>query len=89
MKKIISVFTALLLALSLCLAAASAEPLMGGWSVCESTDITPEARAALEECGFSCKTAIVMLLLGLDAEEAERTLAAADGRIARAISPET
>ena len=48
-----------------------------------------EALAALEKCGFSCKTAIVMLLLGLEAGEAEHALAAADGRIARALSPET
>lgn len=44
------------------------------------------ARAALEKCGDSCKTAIVMLLLGLDPEEAARTLSNADGRIAQAIA---
>ena len=45
-----------------------------------------EARAALEQCGFSCKTAIIMLLLGLNAEEAEAALNAADGRISRAVA---
>ncbi len=45
----------------------------------------PEARAALEACGFACKTAIVMLLLGLDAAAARRALDAADGRIAQAL----
>ena len=44
------------------------------------------ARATLEKCGFSCKTAIVMLLLHLDAESAQRALDAADGRIAQAIA---
>ena len=43
------------------------------------------ARKTLETCGFSCKTAIVMLLLGLDAPAAEAALQAADGRIAQAI----
>ncbi len=48
MKKMVSVFAALLLALSLCLSA-TAEPLMGGWSACESTEITPEAQTALDK----------------------------------------
>ena len=44
------------------------------------------ARAVLEKCNFACKTAIVMLLLGLDADAAEQALAAANGRIARAVA---
>ena len=31
-----------------------------------------ESRQALEQCGYACKTAIVMLLLKMNAEEAER-----------------
>ena len=54
--------------------------------VCQATGENEEAaRAALEESGFHCKTAIVMLLLGLDAEKARRALQAADGRIAQAV----
>ena len=45
-----------------------------------------EARRALEQCGYTCKTAIVMLLLGLEAGEAETLLASADGRIAQAVA---
>ena len=55
--------------------------------VCQAADVEEdEARAALEQCGFSCKTAIVMLLLGLDAAAADKALAAADGRIALAVA---
>ena len=54
--------------------------------VCTSTGVSEqEAEEALKRCGFSCKTAIVMLLLNVEAPEAERLLAASDGRIARAI----
>ena len=54
--------------------------------VCQATGAeTDQARAALEECGFHCKTAIVMLLLGLDASAAARALEAADGRVARVV----
>ena len=54
--------------------------------VCEATGETEEkAKAALDQCGFSCKTAIVMLLLGLDASAAKAALDAADGRIAQAV----
>ena len=54
--------------------------------VCEATGESEEkAKAALDQCGFSCKTAIVMLLLGLDAPAAQAALDAADGRIAQAI----
>ena len=54
--------------------------------VCEATGETEEkAKAALDQCGFSCKTAIVMLLLGLDASAAKTALDKADGRIAQAV----
>ena len=43
------------------------------------------AKATLEQCGFSCKVAIVMLLLDLDADAAREALDKADGRIARAV----
>ena len=45
-------------------------------------------RQALEESGYSCKTAIVMLLLGLDAASATAALAQADGHIAQVIAQE-
>ena len=45
-----------------------------------------EARQALDQCGWSCKTAIVMLLLKLDANAATEALRKADGRIAAAVS---
>ncbi|MGN0801929.1 MAG: N-acetylmuramic acid 6-phosphate etherase [Candidatus Faecivicinus sp.] len=55
--------------------------------VCTAAEVDEStARAALEQCGNSCKTAIVMLLLGLDPQEAARTLSNADGRIAQAIA---
>ena len=44
-----------------------------------------EARKALEQCGFSCKTAIVMLLLNVEAPKAAELLADSDGRIARTL----
>ena len=43
------------------------------------------AKATLEQCGFSCKVAIVMLLLNLDADAARAALDRADGRIAQAV----
>ena len=43
------------------------------------------AAAALSQCGYACKTAIVMLLMNLSASEAEQALAAADGRISKAL----
>ena len=43
-------------------------------------------RRALEQSGYACKTAIVMLLLGLDAEAANRALAEADGRVAQTLA---
>ena len=54
--------------------------------VCQATGAGEDAaRETLDRCGFHCKTAIVMLLLGLDAESARRALDAADGRIAQAL----
>lgn len=43
------------------------------------------ARAALIETNYACKTAIVMLLLGVDKTEAETLLARANGRVASAL----
>ena len=57
--------------------------------VCAATGESEEkATAALDQCGFSCKTAIVMLLLNLDAEAAKAALDKADGRIAQALRNE-
>jgi len=54
--------------------------------VCAATGESEDtARTALEQCGWAAKTAIVMLLLGMDAEAANAALAAADGRIAQAV----
>ena len=54
--------------------------------VCEATGEDGEtARKALQDSGFSCKTAIVMLLKSVDADAARAALERADGRIARAI----
>ncbi len=43
------------------------------------------ARQALEKCGMHCKTAIVMILMGMSAEEARKALSKADGRIADVV----
>ena len=52
-----------------------------------ATDCTEEAAAkALEQCGYHPKTAIVMLLRGVDAEEANRLLEAAGGKIATVLN---
>ena len=51
--------------------------------VCSATGAEADvARQALEECGMHCKTAIVMLLMGMNAAEAREALSRADGRIA-------
>ena len=57
-------------------------------SIVQNATAADEAAAiqALEQCGYTCKTAIVMLLLGLSADEAAAALCAADGRIAQAVS---
>jgi N-acetylmuramic acid 6-phosphate etherase len=44
-----------------------------------------KARAALEACGYSVKTAIVMLKKGLDAEAAQALLSRVDGNVRRAL----
>ena len=44
-----------------------------------------EARQTLDQCEWSSKTAIVMILLQMSAEEAVKALEKADGRIADAI----
>ena len=55
--------------------------------VCSATDCTEEEAAdALEQCGYHPKTAIVMLLRGVDAETADRLLEAAGGRIAKVLA---
>jgi N-acetylmuramic acid 6-phosphate etherase len=43
------------------------------------------ARRTLKKCGFSCKTAIVMLLCKLDADQAAEALTTAGGLIAKAV----
>lgn len=54
--------------------------------VCSATGAEEEkARAALEAANMHCKTAIVMILMNLTADEARDALAAADGRIALAV----
>ena len=54
--------------------------------VCSATGESEElAKATLEKCGYHCKTAIVMILLGCDAEKARNLLNSANGRIADAI----
>lgn len=45
-----------------------------------------EARCALEKADMHCKTAIVMILMNLSAEDARAALAKADGRIAQAVA---
>ena len=55
--------------------------------VCSATDCTEEeAVDALERCGYHPKTAIVMLLRGVDTETADRLLEAAGGRIAKVLA---
>ena len=55
--------------------------------VCSATDCTEEeAVDALEQCGYHPKTAIVMLLRGVDAETADRLLEAAGGHIAKVLA---
>ncbi len=48
-----------------------------------------EARAALDQCGWSCKTAIVMLLLGVDAAQAAAALQRSRGHIAQTLNAES
>ena len=44
-----------------------------------------QAQSALDACGCSCKTAIVMLLSGMDARDAAAALERAGGRVADAL----
>ena len=54
--------------------------------VCSATDCTEEtAVQALEQCGYHPKTAIVMVLCGVDAGTANRLLDKAGGRIAKVL----
>ena len=48
MKKMICVFAALALALSLCIGA-SADGMLGAWQVCEDPTVTEEAQAVLDK----------------------------------------
>ncbi|VFT72812.1 N-acetylmuramic acid 6-phosphate etherase [Klebsiella aerogenes] len=55
--------------------------------VMEATDCDrPTARKALEACGRHCKTAIVMVLADLSAEDAQSLLAKNNGYIRKALS---
>ena len=45
-----------------------------------------EAQVALDACGHSCKTAIVMILAGMTADEAAKALKEADGRVAGVLA---
>lgn len=54
--------------------------------VCSATNESEDvAKATLEKCGYHCKTAIVMILLGCDAQKARSLLNSANGRIADAV----
>ena len=54
--------------------------------VCAAAECTEEeAVAALEQCGYHPKPAIIMVLRGVDAETANRLLDAASGRIAKVL----
>lgn len=57
--------------------------------VCTAAQVEEkEARAALESCNYSCKAAIVMLLLHIDANEAQVALDRSKGRIAKTLCEE-
>ena len=54
--------------------------------VCSAAECTEaEAVAALEQCGYRPKAAIVMVLRGVDAGTANRMLEAASGRVAKVL----
>ena len=54
--------------------------------VCNATGCDDDtATAALEACEYRPKTAIVMVLCGVSAEEAKAMLAKADGRVAKVL----
>lgn len=55
--------------------------------VCTAAECSEEeAAAALEACGYQAKTAIIMILLGISAQEAKVRLDAAGGRIAQVLA---
>ena len=55
--------------------------------VCTATDCDEAtATAALEACEYRPKIAIVMVLMGVDADEAKALLSKADGRIAKVLA---
>ena len=54
--------------------------------VCSAAECTEEeAAAALKQCGYHPKVAIVMILRDVDAETANRLLESAGGRIAKVL----
>lgn len=54
--------------------------------VCQATGTDPEtAEKALQQCGHRAKTAIVMIKLGINEEEADRRLQENEGSIARTV----
>lgn len=54
--------------------------------VCQAAGVDDKtAREALDSCGWKCKNAIVMLLLGMNSSEAEAALARSGGRIAAVL----
>ena len=54
--------------------------------VCSATGVSEKiAKVTLEGCSYHCKTAIVMILLNCDAENARKMLDSANGKIADAI----
>lgn len=54
--------------------------------VCAATECDEEtAAAALEACDYRPKTAIVMVLMGVDSQEAKTLLRQADGRVANVL----
>ena len=56
--------------------------------VCNATQCGEEtAVAALEQCEYRPKVAIIMVLLGVDAEKARELLANSGGRIAQVLNP--
>lgn len=57
--------------------------------VCAAAEVDEEsARAALEQCGYRPKTAIVMLRLGVNAERAQELLERSEGRVAAVLEQE-
>lgn len=54
--------------------------------VCQATGADSDhAEKTLERCGWRCKTAIVMLLCGMDAEHAKAALCRSNGRVQEAL----